>query len=277
MRNKKNTVLWIIGWILIFPLPLTLVLRKKKFNNVVKILVIVFAWLLYAAIIFGGKQGNERSREIPDGSESEVVVQEKADANNDQKQLTDMEIIRKKGHPTYYGSTAQAHKVWDEIEKGKIHFADEYYGNGDDVLISMGGYKQEEKNEVIRSLGIYFKDPISVEDALSVAREYMPDDVIAKWYEYKDSYEIVPKDEKGDTTAYYFISYRLTDAASDAYYNNEHSYSGTIDVELVSNDNGAHISSVNFQFGTPKFVGFLEKNGLEKKEWNFDFYSNDEN
>lgn len=46
-RKQRKTWLWVLGWIFIFPLPLTLILIKKDMNKIAKIVIIVLAWLLY--------------------------------------------------------------------------------------------------------------------------------------------------------------------------------------------------------------------------------------
>ncbi len=54
--SKKKTWLWVLGWICIFPLPLTiLLLRKKEMNPKVKYGVIIAAWIVYLII---GLTGN---------------------------------------------------------------------------------------------------------------------------------------------------------------------------------------------------------------------------
>lgn len=48
VEPKNRLWLWILGWIFIFPLPLTILLnRNKTMNQVLKWVIIVFAWLLY--------------------------------------------------------------------------------------------------------------------------------------------------------------------------------------------------------------------------------------
>ncbi len=55
--KKRRKVLWILGWIYIFPLPLTLILLKKeKLNPLVKYGVIIAAWIAYLAVIYAGQQ-----------------------------------------------------------------------------------------------------------------------------------------------------------------------------------------------------------------------------
>lgn len=59
--KKKRTWLWVLGWICIFPLPLTiLMLRKKNMKPAVKYGIIAVAWLLFFAI---GASGNTEAEE----------------------------------------------------------------------------------------------------------------------------------------------------------------------------------------------------------------------
>ena len=54
--KKRKTWLWVLGWIFIFPLPLTILLvRNKKMNKVVKIIILIVAWLFYLfwVLVFG--------------------------------------------------------------------------------------------------------------------------------------------------------------------------------------------------------------------------------
>ena len=51
--KKNNLWLWIIGWILFFPIPLTvLIVRSQKINTPVKIALLVLLWgfVLYAGL-----------------------------------------------------------------------------------------------------------------------------------------------------------------------------------------------------------------------------------
>ncbi|MBP5177271.1 MAG: hypothetical protein ILP02_01665 [Clostridia bacterium] len=52
-RKKRKTWLWVLGWICIFPVPLTiLMVRKKKLSKLVKIAIIAIAWIIYLLIVF---------------------------------------------------------------------------------------------------------------------------------------------------------------------------------------------------------------------------------
>lgn len=51
--KKRKTWLWVLGWIFIFPLPLTLILRKNtKIDKRIRCLLIAAAWLLFLVLVF---------------------------------------------------------------------------------------------------------------------------------------------------------------------------------------------------------------------------------
>lgn len=59
---KKNTWLWVLGWIFIFPLPLTiLLLRNEEMKPALKYGLIIAAWLLYFAIGLGSGSETEEA------------------------------------------------------------------------------------------------------------------------------------------------------------------------------------------------------------------------
>lgn len=74
-RKKRKTWLWILGWICIFPLPLTvLLLRKKDMRPALKYGIIAASWIIYLLIgLFGGTDDSgKNSTEL---SHTPVVVE----------------------------------------------------------------------------------------------------------------------------------------------------------------------------------------------------------
>ena len=62
-RNKK-IVWWVLGWIFIFPVPLTIIIsRNKKLRTAAKIGIIAAAWIVYLLIGLVGNvtKGNEQA------------------------------------------------------------------------------------------------------------------------------------------------------------------------------------------------------------------------
>ena len=60
--KTRKTWLWVLGWICVFPLPLTiLMLRKKDMKPVLKYGIIAVGWLVYLAIAFGGGRSQQET------------------------------------------------------------------------------------------------------------------------------------------------------------------------------------------------------------------------
>lgn len=62
-KKRRHTWLWVLGWIFIFPLPLTIILiKKKKLNPILKYGIIGIAWIIY--LIFALASASNGGREI---------------------------------------------------------------------------------------------------------------------------------------------------------------------------------------------------------------------
>lgn len=90
--KKRRTWLWILGWLFIFPLPLTiLLLRKKNMKPAIKYGIIAAVWFIYLIIGFSGRgKDKERSGEVStkaDEDNSEQNVQD--EENEDSPIITD--------------------------------------------------------------------------------------------------------------------------------------------------------------------------------------------
>lgn len=58
--KKRKTWLWVLGWLFIFPVPLTiLMVNNQKLNKGVKIGIIAISWILYVIIALAGGSGDE--------------------------------------------------------------------------------------------------------------------------------------------------------------------------------------------------------------------------
>ncbi len=61
--KKRKTWLWVLGWIFIFPLPLTiLLLRKKSMKPVIKYGIIAAAWIVFLLIWFSGNTSDNNTQ-----------------------------------------------------------------------------------------------------------------------------------------------------------------------------------------------------------------------
>lgn len=87
--KKRKTWLWVLGWIFIFPLPLTILLLRPttfhKLDKKVKYVIIAIAWIIYAIWIFGGKSSDKNAsttEEMVPTVETAVEDEEPANSEN---------------------------------------------------------------------------------------------------------------------------------------------------------------------------------------------------
>lgn len=61
LKKKRPTWLWVLGWVFIFPLPLTMILlRKKSMNSIIKYGIIAASWLFYFLLALLGYSDNTK-------------------------------------------------------------------------------------------------------------------------------------------------------------------------------------------------------------------------
>ncbi|MDO5150913.1 MAG: zinc ribbon domain-containing protein [Oscillospiraceae bacterium] len=72
--KKNNLWLWVLGWIFIFPVPLTiLMLRKKEMKSSLKYGIIAVAWIIYLIIGLTGNSSGKSGNSHTDTSTPTVV------------------------------------------------------------------------------------------------------------------------------------------------------------------------------------------------------------
>ena len=80
--KKKRTFLWILGWLFIFPLPLTiLMLRKKEMKPGIKYGVIAAAWIIYLILILVSRGNNAKKQSEPTSTQPAVQSEAKEESS----------------------------------------------------------------------------------------------------------------------------------------------------------------------------------------------------
>ena len=79
VKKKSPIWLWVLGWIFIFPLPLTiLLLRKKDMKPALKYGIIAAAWIVYLLFVFlgRGRNSNTDKTQVTTASQTEITIVE---------------------------------------------------------------------------------------------------------------------------------------------------------------------------------------------------------
>ena len=114
-KKKRRTWLWVIGWICIFPLPLTiLLLRKKEMKPAIKYGIIAAAWIVYLIIGLAGGSGNSDKTTdnpaVPSASESVQTTESTLDATSTEQ------LEKQSSESTTDNSSAAQTEVETELE-----------------------------------------------------------------------------------------------------------------------------------------------------------------
>ena len=82
-EKKRKTWLLVLGWIFIFPVPLTILMfnspRTEKLDKKVRAIIVVVAWILYLIIGFGGAGNNNASTST--STSTSTVAEQLADTS----------------------------------------------------------------------------------------------------------------------------------------------------------------------------------------------------
>lgn len=134
-----------------------------------------------------------------------------------------------------------------------------YSAYRDETIIFYKGY---DYNGFVTDIQIYLEkanQEMSVDDALSLANEYLASDFIKQNYSVVDSFKIVPNDDnKTDKKENVVIEYRKKDESlkqPNSFYVSIESEDGKVDQVLLRDE-------------MPKWINFLDRNGLMKEDFN---------
>lgn len=131
--QKQKTLLWVLGWIFIFPLPLTLILLKKPdMNKKVKYGIIIGVWAAYLiiALIYSANSKENKKFEGESTNNSTVISTEATTAPASEKETLE-EITEKptekptkavSGDPTESTTSIYFTDYTDSVEAGSIAF-----------------------------------------------------------------------------------------------------------------------------------------------------------
>lgn len=82
-KKKKKMVWWVLGWIFIFPIPLTiLIARNQRLRTGAKIGIIAAAWLVYLLIGIGSGAANKNEEQsVTASNQTSYSIQETTNIN----------------------------------------------------------------------------------------------------------------------------------------------------------------------------------------------------
>lgn len=143
--KKKKTWLWVLGWIFIFPVPLTIILlRKKDMNSILKYGIIAVAWIVYLAIGFSVGGNNADNTTMDPTAETSVISS--TEDKQTTTEITTTQITETKntieiidGEKGEYGKEITMSAGTDREEKLIVY----YVPAGKYIVKNLGNYKTQ--------------------------------------------------------------------------------------------------------------------------------------
>ena len=92
-EKPRKTWAWVLGWIFIFPLPLTLILMKKKdMKPALKYGIIAAAWILYFIIAIASKSSKTDEPVVPE--QTTVTIEAETEEAEESEEKTELPSIK---------------------------------------------------------------------------------------------------------------------------------------------------------------------------------------
>ena len=93
-QKKRKTWLWVLGWICIFPLPLTiLMVKNQKMKKGLKIGIIAAAWILYLIIGLSGGSGTDAKETANNTTPETSTLQDSSKSGTTSEEPVNLESI----------------------------------------------------------------------------------------------------------------------------------------------------------------------------------------
>ena len=87
--KKKHTLLWVLGWIFCFPIPLTiLMLRSNSMNKKVRYGIIAAGWIVYLILMISGQARSRQQEQTPPEEPTRIETTVPEDSEPETKPIT---------------------------------------------------------------------------------------------------------------------------------------------------------------------------------------------
>lgn len=189
-QKKKHILLWLLGWIFIFPVPITvLTLRSDKLSNKIRCLAISFAWILYMFFVLVNQNSNRNHAE-----------QQFNNSNTDSSIImTDSETLPENTVPEINTTSEIA-----EISTDSIDHIKQAIENGDYSLVTPEFKEMMDAYETFYDEYIAFMEKYKEsENTTDMMNDYM--DMLARLEEWTVKIDAVNEDELSEADNLYYI------------------------------------------------------------------------
>ena len=140
--KKRRTWLWVLGWIFVFPVPITiLMVRNKKINKWAKMGIIAVAWVLYMIIAFAGNGFTGETRIISNNQGIAEGIQQEAElkTNTESTSLNSENISGKQNTASKESTIEGLVSRFNAVSDDKLEYVEDFVVSSKDS----GHYRTE--------------------------------------------------------------------------------------------------------------------------------------
>lgn len=210
---------------------------KKKFGCLYKI----FVFLVIMVFVIGIWNANKNDDESTLNDESTVNDGDEKIVEN----ITDLEILTLDSHPKFYGDFKEAKRFWSDYKKVAVVSNGSYTKYEDKLLLVTPS-----DNNVITDITINFshsediKHELTVEKVLKVVCEYIPYDIIEKYYTFTESFHETFKGDKKYEAYHYVMS--LNKKGKSVNKSGDFYYEGKFAFKIIHRNDDDWIVEINY-------------------------------
>jgi len=189
------------------------------------------------------------------------------------RKLPDMELLTLEGHPKFYDEYKEAKQFWRGFKKVKVVDASQTRFNENALLLITSGYSDKGviTNITINLSNVDNKKDIKLDDVLRLICDYIPYDIINKYYTFEKSFHEVYKDNSYEAYHYVMVLNEEGKKSGERY------YKGKFAFKIIHRNDDDWIAEMNYL----AYEGNHDKFGLkyyDVEDWDVDInkYSNEQ-
>lgn len=278
--KRRKTWLWVLGWICIFPIPLTiLMIRNQKLSKPVKTGIIAVAWIVYLLIGFSGGESKDNKNGSGDNTETSNV---NIETTNDEQAMDELSANS--------GSNIEDVKVEDDTTKKTLSLSDITYVELDDLqklFINIPTFaNKEEINTFIEENGFYSHEFTGAKDYYvgltpeSIRTRSRDREGAMIQLAYNDDGSVSKAGYTIGDSVVFIDDYELSYTENKFHYNDEDFDDGEAAMQLYLANSGAGADETTESIpesAIDKFIADINKSEDVNLEYKEDFIPSDEN
>lgn len=238
------------------------IIRHTKPKKNYKLIAVLF--LLYFVVV-GVMVSDYKAN--PEKSILSILIVEKPEnqvqvEKQKEQKLAYTDLITLKDHPEFYGDYKEAKKFWKKYDDVVVDVTTT--GSNEDALLFVGTNDFKVIDNVRINLSdVEGKQNIKLEDVLPLICDYIPYDIIDKYYDFKEAFHEIYKEGKYE--AYHYVM-DLNEEGKEANKSGEKKYDDKFSFQIIHRNDNDWIAEMEYLSSEGNYKKF-QKGAFDIKKW----------